>query len=109
MYIHMFSDESKTEDKSEIGMLSGLLIGTLCSSYVFHTLILFSKRAKRPVKSVTSAEELVTNAAADEGSLLKSAYCKLLDTDVGLSVIVDTKDLYETISTKRLATDKAIK
>ena len=90
-------------------MLSRLLIGTLSPSYVFYTLTQHSKRAKRSVQSVTSTQVLGTSAAADKSFILKSAYCKLLGVNVGLPVIVDTKVLCDTISAKRLPTDKAIK
>ena len=104
-----FADASKTDDKGQLGMVTGLMIGELSTGAVFHSLIWFSKRAKRPVKSVASAEVLATGAAADEGMLLKNACIKLFGVNIELCVIVDTMDLFDTISTKRLPTDKAIK
>ena len=73
--IPTLSDARKTEDKAQTGMLSGRLIGTLSSRSVFHTLIWLSRREKRTVSSVTSAEVLGTSVEAEEGFLLKSAYC----------------------------------
>ena len=104
-----FADASKTDDKGQLGMVTGLMIGEPSTGAVFHSLTWFSKRAKRPVKSVASAEFLATGAAADEGMLLKNACIKLFEVNIGLCVIVDTMDLFDTIPTKRLPTDKAIK
>ena len=78
MDIVTFADALKTEREYQIRMLSGLLIGTLSASYVFHTLTLFSKRAKRPVRFVTSVELLGTSAAAHEGFLRRPTYHKSL-------------------------------
>ena len=104
-----FADASKVEDKGQLGMVTGLMVGDFTTGAVFHALTWFSKRAKRPVKSTASAEVLATGAAADEGILLKHACFKIFGVNVGLHVILDTMDLYDTISTKRLPTDKAIK
>ena len=85
------------------------MIGELEQGAVFHPLTLISKRAKSPIKSVSYAKVLSASTAADEGTILKQAYNKLLGIDVGFTIVVDTKDLYDTISTKRLPTDKTIK
>ena len=66
-------------------------------------------RLKRPVKLVASAEILGTSDDAYEAYLIKDAYCRLLGVNFPLSIIVNTKDLYETISTKCPPTDKSIK
>ena len=106
MAILPFGGASNREDKAQIGILIGVLIGTLSSCSVFHTLTWLSKHSRRPIKSVESAEVPRTTIAADEGSLPKSAYFKIIGVNSELSVIVDTKDLYKTISTKRLPTHK---
>ena len=99
------ADAGKTDDKDQPGMISGLLIDSISSGSVFHAFTKFSKRAKRPVKSVSSAQVLGKSAAADEAYLLKDSYCKLLGVSFPLSIFGDKKDLYETISTKRLISD----
>ena len=53
-----FADASKTEDKGQTGVLSGLLIGTLSSRYVFYSAHIALKRTERAVKSVESADVL---------------------------------------------------
>lgn len=99
MNIISFADTSETDDKGQLRIISGLLIGYTTTSSVSHAIYWFSKVAKRPVKSVASAEVLGTGAAADDGLLLKYAHYKLLGTNVSLIVVVDTKDLFDTIST----------
>lgn len=65
-------------------------------------------RSKRPVTSGASAEVLGISTS-HEGIILQQAYRKPLGVNLGLFVIVDTNDIYDTIYAKRLSTDKAIK
>lgn len=90
-------------------MISGILIRDITTGSVFHAIAWFSKRAKGPVKPVASAEVLGTGAAADDELLIKCAYSKVLGTIVVLIVVMNSKDLFDTVLTKRLPTDKAIK
>lgn len=64
--------------------------------------------SKRPVKSGASAEVLASSAAVDEGKTLASAYQPLVQTTVKLAVIVDSKDLFHSISTSCTTEDKSI-
>ena len=76
---------------------------------MFHSLSCFTKRAKRSVKSVPFTETLRTSVAVDEGVTLKIAHRKNFELNFVLSVVVDKKDPYETISTKRLSIEMKIK
>ena len=109
MNIIAFADASKTEEKGQLGMVAGLMLCKIKTGSLFHAIQWSPKRAKRPANFVASAEVLSTGDASDEGLILKSAYNKLLGTNVGLMIVAASKDLYDTVLTKRLTTDKTIK
>ncbi len=61
------------------------------------------------MKSVGSAETLAAGASIDEGKLLVKAYERLLNVGINLLIAVDSKDLYDTLSSCRKATDRSIR
>lgn len=61
------------------------------------------------MKSIGSAEILATGAAIDEGKALSQAMSTLLNYPVDLTIVLDSKDLYDTIFTFRLPTDRSIR
>lgn len=64
---------------------------------------------KRPVKSVDSAEILATVEAIDEVKVLTGAYFVLLDMHIDLVVALDSKDLFDTLSTCINSIDRSIR
>ncbi|PXF44742.1 hypothetical protein BWQ96_05501 [Gracilariopsis chorda] len=86
-----------------------MLFGDLSLGSVIHTISWSSHKSRRPVKSIGSAEILAAGEAIDEGKLLAKAYSKLLGFEIGLWIVVDSKDLYGTLSTCRNASDKLIR
>ena len=107
--ILVFADASKQNDHGQISYLSGLLFGNLESGSVFHVLSWSSHKSQRPVKSVTSAETFAAAEAIDEGKMLAKAVEELIGTEVKLSIVVDSKDLFSTLSTCRMASDRSIR
>jgi hypothetical protein len=65
--------------------------------------------SKRPVKSAGSAEILAASAGADEGKLLASVYSILLNVCVDLVLCVDSKSLWDSISTCHEPIDRSIR
>jgi len=61
------------------------------------------------VKSIGSAEVFAIGSGIDEGKVIVQAYETILPIKIDLVVVVDSKDLYDTISTCRLATDRSIR
>ena len=104
-----FADASRKEDHGQLGYIAGLLIGDLKNGSVVHTLSWHSTKSKRPVKSVASAEVLATGSAIDEAKMLMKAYETLFSMDVSLVCVLDSKDLFDTISSCRMATDRSIR
>ena len=58
---------------------------------------------------MTSAETQAAGKAIDEGKILVQALEELLGTKVKPCIVVDFKDLFTTLSTCRLATDRSIR
>lgn len=82
-------------------MINGLMVDDLATGAVFHALTWFSKRSKRPVQSVVSADVLGISATADEDILLNREYRKILGVNIDLFVIVDSKDLYKEFTNRQ--------
>ncbi len=104
-----FADASRKDDHGQFCFLSGLLFGDLKLDSIFHVLSWSSIKSRRPVKSVASAETLAAGEAIDEGKVLVNALAELLNIKIGLWVALDSKDLFSTLSSCRLALDRSIR
>ena len=105
----VFADASRTIDHGQLGYVAGLLIGEFQEGSVWHTLSWSSHKSKRPVKSIGAAEILAAGEAIDEGKVLVNAYRVLLGMDIDLMISLDSKDLFETLSTCRNSIDRSIR
>ena len=105
----VFADASKQNDHGQVSYLSGLLFGNLESGSVFHVLSWSSHNSQRPVKFVTLAVTFAAAEAMDEGKRLAKAAEELIGTEVKLSIVVDSKDFFSTLSTCRMASDRSIR
>eukprot|EP00171_Calliarthron_tuberculosum_P001292 IDg1292t1 len=74
-----------------------------------HTLAWSSHKSKRPVRSIGSAEILAAGEAIDMGKTIVKSYERLLNVKVDNLIVVDTKDLYSSLSTCRNSIDKSIR
>lgn len=107
--ILVFTDAGKPSTRAQRRIIGGLLIGDHKEGSVFHTLQWNSHLSHRPVKSIASSEVLAAGEGVDEGKQLARTYKKLLQLDVPLTVLVDSKDLFTSISTCRVPEDKSIR
>ena len=107
--IAVFADAGRLEDHGQLAFVSGLLIGPLALDSTFHTISWMSHKSKRPVRSIAAAEILAASAAIDEGKILKSTFSLLMATPIQLVIIVDSKDLYTSLSTHRNSIDKSVR
>jgi len=105
----VFSDASRGNDAGQIGYISGLLIGEFKEGSVFHTLSWMSKKSVRPVRSIGSAEIIAAGIAIDEGKILVKAYETLLKSKLDLRIAVDSKDLWDSLSSCHEPTDKSVR
>lgn len=99
--IVMFADASRKNDVGQLCYIGGILFGELATGSVYHTLSWTSHKPKRPVKSIGSAEIYAAGEAIDEGKVLAKAYERLLGVKTHLWVVVDSRDLFTTLSTCR--------
>ena len=105
----VFSDAGRPSDYGQLGYLAGVLIGDLKKGSVFHPISWRSHLSSRPTKSSASAETLAAGDATDDGLLLVSSLELILNTKINLTVAIDSKDLYNSLSTCRTPTDKSIR
>ena len=76
---------------------------------IFHTLSWYSHKSKRPVKSIGAAEILAAGEAIDEAKVLVKAYQVLFGIHIDLLLALDSKDLFDTLSTCRNSADRSIR
>lgn len=107
----VFSDAGRIKDSvnGQWEYVAGLLIGDFGQDYLFHTISWTSHKSHRPVKSIGAAATLAAGAAIDEGKHLADAFGELLGIEVDLLIAVDSKDLFDSLSTCRNATDRSIR
>ena len=105
----VFADASRKNDHGQLCFISGLLFGKLASGSVIHVISWSSEKSRRPVKSIPSAKIFATGDAIDEGKALVKALNELLNMNIELWIAVDSKDLFTTLSTCRLASYRSIR
>lgn len=95
----IFVDANQHNDHRLLCYLAGLLFSKLESGSTFHILFWSSHRFQRPVKPVKSAEALSAGGTIDDGKVVVRAIQELLSSKVSLSIVVDSEDLFSTLST----------
>ncbi len=105
----VFTDASRSDENGQIGVIAGLMLGDLEEGSTFHLLSWMSHKTRRPVKSIPAAKILAASEGIDEGKLIKGVYKELFNTDVQLQICVDSKDLFNSMSTQRQSIDRSIR
>lgn len=105
----VFSDAGRTCDHGQLCFVAGFLVGDLTEGSIFHAISWSSRKSKRPVKSVGAAEILAAGEAFDEGKIIAQAYSTLLGQKIDLIVALDSKYLFQSLSTQRNSIDKSIR
>lgn len=109
LHLVSFADESHTMEGSQLCYLIGLFIGDVASGSTFYLLSWSSHKSRRPVKSTPAAEILAASEALDELVCLHSVIVRILGVPVNLWQLVDSKDLYTSLSTQRQSIDKSVR
>ncbi len=104
-----FADASHPRDHGMLASLSGLLFGDFASGSVLHVLSWSSRKSRRPFKSIAAAENLSAGEAIIEVNVIVKAFEDLFGFKIQLSIAIDSKVLFTTLSTCRLASDRSIK
>ena len=109
MNVCVFADAGRQCDHGQLSYVCGLLLGPLEKGSTFYTLSWMSQNSRRTVKYVAAAEIVAVGEAIDEGKMAKFALQDMLKIDVHLIVVTDSKDLYNSLSTQRNATDRSVR
>ena len=109
MSVLVFADAARPNGSGQLGILSGLLIGDFEESSVFHVLSWYSRLSKRPTKSIGSAEVLAAGMAVHEGILISSAFSRLLNANIPVIIAVDSKDVFDSLTSCHVPEDKSIR
>lgn len=104
----VFTDAGRPSDGAQLSTICGLLIGNLEEGSFYHTISWASHKSKRPVRSIAAGEILAAGEGIDEGVMLKRAYSLLLGIKAELIVVLDSKDLYTSLSTQRQSIDRSV-
>ena len=105
----VFADAGKPSESVQLSTLWGVLIGSVQEGSFYHTVSWSSHKSKRPVRSIAAGEILAAGEAIDEGIMLKRTFSLLLDLSVELIFILDSKDLYTSLSTQRQSIDRSVR
>ena len=108
MSLDVLSDAGLISDSGKLSYVAGILFGDFCQEAVIHLMSWSSHKYKRPVRSIGAAEILAAGEAIDEGKVIKSVIAKVHNFNPDLIVVVDSKDLFTSFSTKRNSIDKSI-
>lgn len=104
-----FADASHTKDSSQLFYIVGLVVGPVQKGSEFFVLSWSSHRSYRPAKSTPAAEILAASEAVDELVLIKRILTSIWAIEINSMMIVDSKDLYHALSSKRNTVDKSVR
>ena len=74
-----------------------------------HTFKWSSRKSRRPVRSIADGKLFAVGQGVDGGIMLKRTLSLLLGLFVELIVIIDSKDLYNSLSTQRQSIDHSVR
>lgn len=76
---------------------------------VFHVILWSSHTAKCPNTSIGGAKALAFREGIDVGKSIADCYRVLINVTIDLIIVVDSKNLYTTLSAQRLSVDKSMR
>ena len=103
----MFADASRQIDHGQLGCISASLFDELDKGSTFHVISLSSRKSRRPVKSIGAAEVLAVVEDIDERKILQGVMLPGIEID--FIVVLDSKDLFDTLSTCRNTTGRSVR
>ena len=105
----MFCDASKGDKNGQLGIITGLVMGDVEKDKIIHPISWISHKSKRPVRSTPAAEILAAGEGVDEGKVISCALTEIISIQINTNLIVDSKDLYTSMSTQRNSIDRSIR
>lgn len=104
----VLSDAGRSATNGQHCYVASLFLGELFLNPIFHVLSRSSHKSKRPVRSIGAAEILPAGKEIDEKKILSLTMSIVLATAIPLHVILDSEELYNSLSTTRNFVDKSI-
>lgn len=105
----VFCDAGRSAEAGQLCHIGGLLIDDLAYGSIMHIVSWSSLKAHRPVRSTAAAETIAADEGIDIGKSLASVYSLLLRMPTALIIVVDSKDLFTTLTTQRQSVDRSIR
>lgn len=105
----LFACASCTKDASHLCYNVDLVFGKVMKGNHFNPFSWASHRSTRQAKSTPAAKMLAASEAIQEIVMLKNAQSKLTHLKIATMLIVDSKDLYRTLSSKLNTIDKFVR
>lgn len=104
-----FADASHSPEGSQICYMIGTVFGEVETNSIFHILAWASHKSRRPVKSTPAAEILAASEALDVLVPLRSAMESIIGIEIEAWELVDSKDLYQSLTTQRNSVDRSVR
>lgn len=107
--IIVFCDAIRSGDAGQLSHIGVLLIDEFACGSIFRIISCSSRKARFPVKSTGAAETIAAGEDIEIGKTNARVYFLLLPMKIDLIIVVDSKDLYTTLTTKRQSIGRSIR
>lgn len=101
-----FAHSSHTDTAIQLCFIVCIVFGELKRGSVLHLLSWGSHKSRRPVRSTVAAEIIVAGETLNEIVSLLYVESEILDVTVQIAVLVDSKDLFKSLSSQGQPPDK---
>lgn len=102
-----FADASHTEKGSQLSYIVGLVLGDVTRGSEFFFLSWALQISQQPVRSIPAAQILAAGDSIDEIVIYERTLNLTLGICIKLIVLVDSNDLYHSLSAQRNSIDKS--
>lgn len=109
MSILVYSDAGRHAEAAQLSCIAGRLVGEFGKGSYSHPLECSSQKLQRPIRSVGAAETLACEETIDGGKVLARSVGFCLGIDVELTVVLDSKDLFDCLYKQRSNFDMFIR
>lgn len=104
-----FCDAGRLVGAVQICHIGELLLDDLNVGSTFHEIACFSHRAHRPVRFTGAAEIILAGEHIDIGKIIAQTHSLLLALHTPLVVVVESEDLFKSLTTRRQSIDRSIR
>lgn len=107
--ILVFTDAGRPSTSAQLHMICGLLIGPLDHGAYYYTVSWSSHNSERLVRSIAAGKILAAGERIDEWFMPKQTYPLLHGSYIELIEVLDSKDLYTSLSTQLQSVDRYVR